>query len=141
MALDTPSLQLVRHSFAALRPRGAGVGQRFYDRLFARHPALRPLFGHDLAQQSHRLMAMLSAAVALADQPARLAPALHELGERHRGYGVTAAHYAAVGEALLDTLAAELGPAWDLPTQQAWAALYAEVAAAMQAGGSARLGA
>ncbi len=127
----------IRRSFARLQPASAAAGAQFYARLFEREPALRRLFGGDIEVQGHRLMSMIAAAVALLDHPGRLDRALHELGERHVGYGVTAAHYDAVGAALLDTLAATLGEGFDDDTRAAWAALYGHVAATMRAGAAA----
>ncbi|MFO1250474.1 MAG: globin domain-containing protein [Inhella sp.] len=70
-------------------------------------------FKSDLGDQGQRLLAMLGQAVALLDRPERLLPVLRQLGARHQGYGVQASHYTTVGQALLDTLAAGLGPAFN----------------------------
>lgn len=126
----------VRASFARLQPHAARLGADFYARLFEREPGLRYLFGGDLQVQGHRLISMLAAAVFLLDRPARLERALRELGERHAGYGVQPAHYAAVGTVLLDTLAAALEDDFDTSTRDAWAALYDRVAQAMQNDGA-----
>ena len=77
-------------------------------------------------------VAMLAALVSKLDRPRELATILEALGVRHRDYGVTARHFAPVGRALFDTLAAELGPRFDDPTRRAWIALYALAATWMQ---------
>lgn len=128
----------VRRSFALVQPIATQAAALFYDKLFERDPALTALFHVDMAQQGERLMHMLDGAVRLLDRPQSLGPVLMALGERHGGYGVVDAHYPTVGAALLDTLAAGLGEAFTPEVREAWAALYAEVATAMQAGAARR---
>jgi len=128
-------IQLVRGSFEPLKPLAASVAEAFYAQLFARDPALRALFrGGDMAGQGERLMQMLSAAIELLDRPASLNPILLKLGQRHAGYGVVEAHYASVGAALLDTLAAGLGEGFTAEVREAWTTMYGHVARTMQAG-------
>jgi len=132
----TPNqITLIRASFEPLKPLAASVAEAFYAQLFARDPALRALFrGGDMAEQGERLMLMLAAAIELLDQPASLNPVLLKLGQRHAGYGVVEAHYASVGAALLDTLAAGLGDGFTPEVREAWAAMYGHVARTMQEG-------
>jgi hemoglobin-like flavoprotein len=121
-------IQLIRASFEPLKPLAATVAEAFYAQLFARDPALRTLFrGGDMGEQGARLMQML-------DRPASLDPVLLKLGQRHAGYGVVGAHYASVGAALLDTLAAGLGDGFTAEVREAWVAMYGHVARTMQAG-------
>jgi hemoglobin-like flavoprotein len=56
------------------------------------------------------------------------------LGARHAGYGVRAAHYQTLGDALLAALAAALGDDFDAPTREAWALAYNLVAETMLEG-------
>lgn len=139
--MDTRSIALVRDSFALVQPVAAQAARSFYSHLFMRHPGLRALFGPDLEAQGERLMAMIASGVRLLDRPAELAPALRALGRRHLGYGVREVHYVLVGEALLDTLADALGPAFTVEVRAAWTAFYGEVAREMRAGAAAQAGA
>lgn len=128
-------IHLVRSSFEPLKPLAATVAEAFYAQLFARDPALRALFrGGDMAEQGERLMQMLAAAIELLDRPASLTPVLLKLGGRHAGYGVVEAHYASVGAALLETLAAGLGDGFTPEVREAWATMYGHVARTMQQG-------
>lgn len=127
-------VRLVRTSFNPLKPLAATVAEAFYAQLFARDPALRRLFHGDMAQQGGRLMQMMAAAIELLDRPASLQPVLLKLGQRHAGYGVVDAHYASVGAALLDTLAAGLGDSFTAEVREAWVAMYTQVAQTMQQG-------
>jgi len=55
------------------------------------------------------------------------------LGERHKGYGVTMAHYAPVCAALLWTLENGLGPAFTPEVKAAWTETYTALAGVMTA--------
>ena len=59
------------------------------------------------------------------------------LGARHVGYGVRAADYQTLGDALLAALAAILGDSFDAPTREAWALAYNLVAETMLEGAAA----
>lgn len=126
-------IDLVRSSFALVQPIATQAAALFYDKLFARDPALRHLFKGDLTHQGERLMAMIGAAVAGLSQPDQLHARLIALGERHTGYGVQPAHYDTVGLALLDTLSEGLGPAFSHDVKAAWATLYGHISRTMQA--------
>lgn len=128
-------ITLIRNSFAPLKPLAATVAEAFYAQLFARDPALRALFrGGDMSEQGARLMQMMGAAIDLLDRPASLRPVLLKLGQRHAGYGVVDTHYACVGAALLDTLAAGLADGFTAEVREAWTTMYGHVAQTMQEG-------
>ena len=63
-----------------------------------------------------------------------LVPVLKAMGGRHVAYGTLPAHYPLVGNALLATLKAALGPAWTPEVAAAWTAVYGVVADTMMAG-------
>jgi hemoglobin-like flavoprotein len=123
---------LVRTSFARIAPIADHAAALFYDNLFLAQPQLRALFrAADMRAQGDKLMKMIGSAVRLLDAPQALMPALAQLGSRHAGYGVQAQHYDMVGAALMKTLGQGLGDAFDRPTQEAWAAMYALVSRTM----------
>jgi hemoglobin-like flavoprotein len=128
---------LVQASFAKVAPIASTAADLFYDRLFTLDPSLRPLFKPDMTAQKRALMGMLGVAVAGLDRLDELVPAVQQLGRRHAGYGVTEAHYATVGDALLWTLEQGLGADFTPDTRAAWAAVYTLLAATMQTGGQA----
>ena len=131
-------IELVRATFGLLAPAPAYVAALFYQRLFHIDPALRPLFKRDLRNQGRKLMQMLAAAVAGLDRIDTLMPALHQLGARHAGYGVPAAHCETVGAALVGTLENGLGKQFTAEVRVAWIAAYTAVAGAMQEGAAAQ---
>jgi hemoglobin-like flavoprotein len=132
--LTANDVALVRASFAMVAPIQGTAADLFYDRLFAIAPQLRPLFPADLTEQKRKLMVMISAAVGGLGDLATLVPAVKALGARHAGYGVTTAHYAIVGEALLWTLERGLGDKFTPDVKSAWTKVYGVLAATMQSG-------
>jgi hemoglobin-like flavoprotein len=132
--MDPRQIQLVQTSFARLAGDADGVARAFYARLFAVDPGLRPMFKHDMSAQRHQLMQMLAAAVNGLDDLESLLPTVTALGARHGRYGVRGSHYAAVGQALIDTLRAGLGDDFTPACEQAWTAVHAALSDAMQTG-------
>ncbi len=123
-SLTALEIRLIAESYELISV-GRRFAQKFYARLFEQAPEIRALFPDDLSPQVTKLTDMLAALVGKLDSPMELAHLLHALGERHRGYGVDARHFAPVGRALFETLESEIGPRFDGPTRRAWIALYA----------------
>lgn len=130
-SLTTSEILLIRNSYDRVSI-GLRFSRNFYVRLFEIAPEFRRLFPEDLSAQVRKLTEMLASMVEKLDRPRELAALLESLGERHRGYGISAHHFAPVGRALFDTLASELGPEFDEPTCRAWIALYALCSSWMQ---------
>jgi len=127
-------IALVRTSWKQVQAHAAAAAAAFYSRLFELDPALRGLFGTDMRAQSRKLAVTISMAVASLDRLETLAPALRELGRQHVGYGIEDRHYATVGAALLDTLAAGLADAFTPAVRQAWTEAYRVLAETMKSG-------
>jgi len=123
---------LVQSSFKSVAPIASKAADLFYDRLFEIAPEVRRLFPADMSGQKLKLMGMLATAVNNLHQLDVILPAIRELGARHRGYGVSADHYAPVGAALLWTLEQGLGGAFTPEVRVAWADAYSALAGAMQ---------
>jgi hemoglobin-like flavoprotein len=130
----TPRQQvLIRESWAKVAPMAETAATIFYDRLFELDPSLVRLFARtEMAAQRRNLMQTLAVVVASIDRLESIVPAVEALGRRHAGYGVMAAHFETVGEALLDTLASGLGEAFTADTREAWATAYGILAGVMQ---------
>jgi hemoglobin-like flavoprotein len=124
-------IKAVQQSWSLLEPIPDQAAELFYTNLFARNPGMRLLFTGDLDVQGRQLMRMFGLAVAGLDRPAELVPTLQALGQRHRDYGVTPAHFDAYGEALLRTLAQGLGTAFTPEVGEAWRAVFAEIRGVM----------
>jgi hemoglobin-like flavoprotein len=130
----TPNqIALVEDSFRHVAPIAEPAAAIFYQRLFALDPALRPLFAHaDMGEQGRKLMQAMGFVVANLRRPDQLLPVVAELGRKHAGYGVQAAHYGTVGAALLATLEEGLGTFFTPEVKEAWAAAYGLLAGVMQ---------
>jgi hemoglobin-like flavoprotein len=127
-------ISLVQSSFERLGPQQPVLATRFYQELFRRDPALRPLFATDLTEQKARFAVKLAELVQAMPRLDELLSHTRALGARHAGYGVRAADYQTVGNALLDALAAVLGEGVGGPTRQAWALAYNLMAETMLEG-------
>jgi hemoglobin-like flavoprotein len=127
-------ITLVQASFARLGPDLPVLATRFYVELFGRNPALSALFTTDLAVQEVRFAEKLAEIVRSMPRLDELLGHTRALGARHAGYGVRAADYRTVGDALLAALAAVLGDSFDPPTREAWDIAYNLVAETMLEG-------
>ena len=102
-------IELVQKTFAIVAPIADDVAALFYRRLFEIDPSLESMFKGNMADQRHKLMVMLTAAVkAFPDSiahpgPRRPRPSSRGVRRRRRAYET-------VGEALLWTLEKGLGP-------------------------------
>ena len=117
-------VKMIQESFAKVAPIADEAAALFYGRLFEIAPQVKPLFHGDMAEQGRKLMATLAVVVNGLDRLDAILPAASALAKRHVGYGVTAAHYPVVGEALLWTLEKGLGAQWTPQLAAAWAAAY-----------------
>ena len=123
---------LVQASFAQVLPIADTAARLFYERLFVLDPSVRPLFRGDLEVQGRALMGMIRVAVNGLDRLEEIVGAVEDLGRRHATYGVQPAHYAVVGQPLLDTLKVGLGAAATDEVLAAWTAVYGVLASVMQ---------
>ena len=133
-------ITLVQSSFDRVVPELPALAARFYQELFGRNPALRPLFTTDLDLQKVRFAEKLSEIVHAIPRLDELLGHTRALGARHADYGVRALDYRTVGDALFAALATVLGDSFDAPTREAWVIAYNLMAETMLDGaGSARL--
>lgn len=124
--------ELVQASFAKVETIADDAAKLFYGRLFELDPDVKPLFkGVKMAEQRTKLMQTLAIAVKGLDRIDEIASAIQQLGVRHLDYGVTAAHYGTVGEALLWTLEQGLGPDFTDEVRGAWTAVYGLLSSVM----------
>ena len=130
-------ITLVQSSFNRLDADLPAMAARFYQELFQRDPALRPLFTTDLAEQQAKFAQKLTEIVRAMPRLGELLAHTRALGARHVGYGVRAADYQTVGDALFAALAAVLGDGFDAQTREAWILAYNIVAETMLEGAAA----
>lgn len=124
-------IDLVQTSFKKVVPIAGTAADLFYGRLFEIAPEVRSMFPEDMKEQKIKLMSMLGTAVTNLHKLDTILPAVKALGERHKGYGVTAAHYAPVGAALLWTLEQGLGADFTSEVKAAWTETYTALSGVM----------
>jgi hemoglobin-like flavoprotein len=117
-------VRLVQDSFSKVAPISDVAATMFYGRLFEIAPDVKPMFPADMTDQRKKLMATLAVVVNGLSHLDTVLTAASALAKKHVGYGVKPEHYTPVGAALLWTLEKGLGPAWTLPTAEAWTAAY-----------------
>jgi hemoglobin-like flavoprotein len=124
-------IELVQSSFAKVEPIADTAAQLFYARLFEIAPAVKPLFHNDMAEQRRKLMTALGVVVKGLTNLQAVVPVAQALAVRHVAYGVKAADYAPVGEALLWTLQQGLGEAYTPEVATAWTTAYQTLSGVM----------
>jgi methyl-accepting chemotaxis protein len=126
---------ILRNSFELIAPQADEVVSRFYDELFLRFPAVKPMFANTTkSKQMKMLLASLNLVIANLDNPDKLVPALQEMGKRHKGYGAVPEHYGAVAETLMDVMKEFAGKAWTKQVHDAWSDALNLVAETMLGG-------
>jgi hemoglobin-like flavoprotein len=128
-------LALLEDTIDALATRGDEITTCFYDRLFARLPEVRALFPDDLTDQREKFFSTLTEIARSLRHLERVTEPAHELGARHRTYGVVSGHYPVVGEVLVGALGEVLGEWFTDAHREAWTKGYDLVAELMQQGG------
>ena len=127
-------ITLVQSSFQRLGPDLPALTARFYEELFERDPALRPLFTTDMAEQRVKFAQKLTEIVQSIPRLDQLLVHTRALGARHVGYGVRATDYQTVGDSLIAAIAAVLGDEFDAATREAWDLAFNIVAETMLEG-------
>ncbi len=111
-----------------------GFGTAFYQKLFQSHPEVLGLFPGDMALQQSRLTRTLGEAVELVRTPEKLILLLKAAGVRHHHYHVQQIHFALMQEALIETLTARLGAAFQPQDAVDWRQFFHCMALIMRDG-------
>src|SRR4051812_24526466 len=109
VAMTEHQILLVQTSFTRLVDDIDDVARIFFEKLFQLDPALRPMFANDIQGQGRKMFRTLLVIVNALNDPNTIVDMMRGLSKRHIGYGVKAAHYATVGEALVRTIREALG--------------------------------
>jgi len=125
-------VELLETSFKALAPSANKLAKRFYEELFARYPAVKPMFANTTpAKQQKKLVAALALVVKSLRKPDALVEVLTNLGGTHQGYGAEPAHYEAVASTMLDVMEEFAGDLWTDEVHSAWQKALETIATAM----------
>ena len=108
------------------------MAHAFYRHLFEIAPHVQSLFSQvTVSVQEEKFADMLGEIILVLDRPYQLLPQISLLGRRHMQYGVTAADYAPVGDALLLALKDRLGKRFTPRMHAAWREPYQFLAQVM----------
>ena len=113
-------IERLKTSFNLLAPRGPELVDRFYAHLFSKHPAVRPMFPADMAEQKKKLLASLALVMENIRDAENLEQPLHDMGRRHVGYGTEPDHYPVFRDTLVSVMADMAGDAWDDQLSSGW---------------------
>ncbi|MGC4933688.1 globin domain-containing protein [Gordonia sp. DT30] len=111
-----------------------GLTVLFYEKLFAAHPEVQPMFSRSTRGQAAMLRTAVISVVEHLDDPEWLTTTLGALGRRHADLGVGEALYPVVAQTLIATMAEIAGPAWTDEYTAQWAQALTAVADLMLAG-------
>jgi hemoglobin-like flavoprotein len=138
--MTADQVKMVQSTWEKVIPISETAAALFYGKLFELDPELKPMFKSDIREQGKKLMQMITITVRGLSEPAKLLPAVEDLGRRHVGYGVRKKDYDTVGTALLWTLEQGLADAFTPDVKNAWAETYTMLAKTMQKAASATIG-
>ncbi|HZP29682.1 MAG TPA: globin domain-containing protein [Acidimicrobiia bacterium] len=125
-------IALVEQSLASIDV--GALAADFYFRAFNADTQLSAMFTTDPKVQQTRFAAELKVIVSAMHRPQDFREETHELGRRHRGFGVRPGHYRVMGDALLAALEAALGERWDDELAEAWREAFRLTAESMLEG-------
>lgn len=111
-----------------------GLTTRFYEILFDRYPAVRPMFSTDVRPQAAMLRGAIIAVLDHLEDTEWLTTTLGALGAKHAAYGATAPMFDAVAECLIAAMEERGGTAWTPEMTTAWTEALGAVAGLMLAG-------
>jgi hemoglobin-like flavoprotein len=141
MGFMTPEqAALIRTSFDAIWSNRRAFAEHTYNRFFTLDPDARALFSQDMERQRIKLMDMVAALVGTLDRRDLFQSLIAQSGRQHAGFGVERSQYAAFGEALIASLAQQLGPSFTPELREAWSALYTAVQEEMLRAGTGKPG-
>ncbi|MDX1811990.1 MAG: globin domain-containing protein, partial [Gammaproteobacteria bacterium] len=126
------NVDVLESSFNALAPNGEAITRKFYEELFNKYPAVKPLFANTSIEEQHKkLWAALKLVAGALRKPDQLMKALKDLGKRHGQFGAQPEHYQAVAETLLGVMQEFAGDLWTNEVQQAWQQALETIATVM----------
>ncbi len=126
------NVELLESSFDVLALNANKLAKRFYEELFARYPAVKPMFANTTpVKQQKKLVAALVLVVKSLRTPEALVDVLTNLGAKHQDYGAEPAHYEAVASTMLDVMEEFAGDLWTDEVQSAWQKALETIATTM----------
>ena len=101
-------------------PEKANLVGAFYQRLFERHPRLRPLFPDSIDHQMEKMLETLALVAEHSDIPNTVHPRLVRVGAAHQRYDLTEADFNDFIDVLIETIAEFNPDQWCDECGNAW---------------------
>eukprot|EP00760_Papus_ankaliazontas_P036924 PhM_4_TR8407/c4_g2_i5/m.59069 len=132
--LNESKIELIKSSWALVRPVGVDMTRLFFDELFVHVPESRDKFQNsDLTSMQLKFFGLLDSAVGhLGDEP-RLLVTLNSVNTTHARFGVTLSHFESAGKAFLNTLRTVLASEFTPEVEIAWQSFWIVISHAMTA--------
>ena len=137
--MDNALIERLEASFNLLAPRGEELVERFYANLFAKNPAVRPMFPSDMAEQKKKLLASIVLVIQNLRKTENLAEPLKKLGGKHVGYKTQPEHYPIVRDTLVGVMKDMAGSQWNEQLTSDWSGALDFIASVMLEGHKAEL--
>jgi hemoglobin-like flavoprotein len=126
------SVQLLEKSLERVRPCQDEFTARFYEKLFAANPELKPLFARtNMVRQGQMFIVATILTINNLHDPQILATSIEGLGASHVGCNATPEYYLSVSQALVSTFAEFLEADWTAQMQQAWIDMFETISKLM----------
>lgn len=129
---------MVQSTFERLRPRLDAVVDRFFLRLLAAEPRVRTILPRDLSTPKRHAADMLTAIGLWLDRFTEFEPRFAAFGLRHARHGARAEHYRLAHDAVLESLADQLGSSFTPMVREAWSSALHAATGVMLRSGAAR---
>jgi hemoglobin-like flavoprotein len=117
---DERLIRRLERSFRNWQQQDRELAERFYARLFAQHPQIRPMFPAEMTAQKRKLMDTLTLVFENLRSPQTVRDRLRTLGMAHVAYGTRSEHYPLVCESLVAAMAELSGSEWTLELHADW---------------------
>jgi len=130
--MNRRQVALVQQSFEKVAALGEKVAEIFYAELFAIDPSLQQMFKGNMREQRRKLLSALAMVIRSLDNLEKIVGPAQKLAIKHLDYGVAAAHYTYVGNALLRTLKKGLGDQFTPELRAAWVEAFRTLATVMK---------
>lgn len=124
--------KLVKATVPVLEAHGSEITRRFYKQMLEAHPELRNVFNHTKQQRGDQSEALARAVYAYAqniDDLTPILPVVERLCNKHASLHILPAHYAIVGEHLLQAIGQVVGTdVFSGDLYEAWVVAYWQLA-------------
>lgn len=117
---DEALIRRLQESFSRIELGPVDFAERFYARLFERHPGLRTMFPADMSAQTRKFFETLRMVIESLQAPSTARSKLEDLGRGHVKYGVKPEHYPLVCDMIVATFAELSGSDWTADLSLDW---------------------